>query len=129
MIYQDLQDQVDDDPDHVAAECTRLVEENPDDPLALFLLGHVYAMAERFGLAVNIFRRVVQIQPKKAVAWNNLGMALHGLKSTEALDAFTRAWQLENKAPYAANIASAHLEQCRWKEALKWSEKALANDA
>jgi hypothetical protein len=127
-VYQALQDQVNEDPDHVAAECTRLLDENPDDALALFLLGHVYAMAERFGLAANIFRRVVEMQPKKAVAWNNLGMSLHGIKSPGALDAFTRAWQLDSKAPYAANIASAHLEQCRWKDALKWAEKAIALD-
>ena len=127
-IYQELQDQVESDPDHVAAECTRLLDANPNDALALFLLGHVYAMAERFGLAINIFKRVVQLEPKKPMAWNNLGMAYHGLKSPDALDAFHKALNLDHKAVYLANIASAHLEQCHWKQALEWSDRAIASD-
>lgn len=128
-IYSDLQSKVESDPDHVAAECYRLLDKDPEDALALFLLGHVYAMAERFGLAVNMFRRVVQIKPTRAEAWNNLGMAYHGLKSVHALDCFHKAWNIEKKASYAANIASAHVELCHWNDALQWADKSLAIDS
>ena len=120
VIYQALKDQIDSDPDLVASECTRLLNENPDDWQALFLLGYVYSMAERFGLAVTVFHRLTQLAPKKGEGWNNLGMAYHGLKDTKALGSFMTAWGLEKKASYAANIGSAYLEQCRWKEALEW---------
>lgn len=128
-IYQELQSQIESDPDHVASECTRLLEKDPDDALALLLMGYVNSLAERFGLAVNLFKRVTQINPKSHQAWNYLGMAYHGMKSAHALDAFHKAWQLEKKATYAANIASAHLELCHWQDALKWSEKAIQMDA
>lgn len=127
-IYQALKDQVESDPDLVAGECTRLLNENPDDVQALFLLGYVYSMAERFGLAVAVFHRLVQIAPKKGEGWNNLGMAYHGLKDVKALDCFQRAWGLEQKGSYAANIGSAHLEQCRWPQALEWAGRALKMD-
>lgn len=124
-IYKELQALVDSEPDFVVAECTRLLDENPDDAPALLLLGYVYSMAERFGLAVNVFHRVVSLLPKKPEGWNNLGMAYHGLKDPKALGSFMTAWGLEKKASYAANIGSAYLEQCRWKDALEWSGKAL----
>lgn len=127
-IYTDLQGLVDSDPDRVVAECTRLLDKDPDDALALYLLGYVYSMAERFGLAVNTFKRVVQLKPERAEGWNNLGMAYHGLKSVHALDCFHKAWNIEKKASYAANIASAHLELCHWKEAKAWADKAVKLD-
>lgn len=127
-IYTELQSQIDSNPDHVVAECTKLLDKNPDDALALFLMGYVYAMAERFGLAINTFKRVTSLKPEKAESWNNLGMAYHGLKSVQALDCFHKAWNIEQKASYAANIASSHLELCHWKEAKAWADKAIALD-
>lgn len=127
-IYTDLQSKIDSDPDYVVAECIKLLDKNPDDALALFIMGYVYAMAERFGLAINTFKRVVSLKPDKAESWNNLGMAYHGLKSVQALDCFHKAWNIEQKASYAANIASAHVELCHWKEAKAWADKAVALD-
>ena len=128
-IYTELKDRIESDPDLVAGECTRLLNENPDDWQALFLLGYVYSMAERFGLAVTVFHRLTQLAPKKGEGWNNLGMAYHGLKDPKALGSFMTAWGLEKKASYAANIGSAYLEQCRWKDALEWAQKAIAMDS
>jgi tetratricopeptide (TPR) repeat protein len=126
LNYKELEPLIDSDPDHVAAVCTQQLDKDPDDALALFLLGTVYARAERFGLAVNVFKRVVQLKPKRPESWNNLGMAYHGLKSPVALDCFHKAWKLEKRAAYAANIASAHIEQCRWKDALEWADRSLS---
>lgn len=127
-IYTELQSQVESDPDHVAAECYKLLDKNPDDHLAMFLLGHVFSMAERFGLAVSLFDRVTKLHPQRAQGWNNLGMAYHGIKHRSAIDCFFKAWELEKKGSYAANIASAHLEQCHWGKALEWAKKAIDMD-
>ena len=52
-IYTELQDLIDDDPDEVVRRCMLLLNDNPDDSLALFLMGIVYSRAERFGMAVK----------------------------------------------------------------------------
>ena len=72
-IYKALQDKISSDPDYVVAECIKLLDVNPDDVGALFMLGYIYTTAERFGLAIAIFRRVVDLTPKKPDCWNNLG--------------------------------------------------------
>ena len=85
-------------------------------------------MAERYGLAATVFHRLTQIAPNKGEGWNNLGMAYHGLKHPQAMYSFLQAWRLEKKASYAANIGSAHLEQCDWLKAREWAAKALQMD-
>jgi hypothetical protein len=128
-IYKALQDKISSDPDYVVAECIKLLDVNPDDVGALFMLGYIYTTAERFGLAIAIFRRVVDLTPKKPDCWNNLGIAYHGLKSTKAMDCFKKAWGLKQTAFYAANIASAHLEQCEWDKAREWAARAISMDS
>jgi len=127
-IYKELQEKITSDPDYVVAECIKLLDANPDDISALFILGYVYTTAERFGLAIAIFRRVVDLTPNKPDSWNNLGIAYHGLKSPVAMECFQKAWQIKPSGTYAANIASCHLEQCEWPEALRWAKKALDFD-
>lgn len=113
------------DPDEVVRRCTLMLDKDPEDALALFLMGTIYAKAERFGLAINVMRRVCDIRPTRAEAWSNLGMAYQGLKSDKALEAYHIAWELENKAAFAANIASAHVDRQDYQTGLKWAEKAL----
>jgi hypothetical protein len=105
-----------------------LLDANPDDALALFLLGSIYAKAERFGLAANIFRRVVDIRPQRAEGWNNLGMALEGLhRDDEARKIFLEAWQRDSKNPnYASNIALTYMEQGNYSKAIEWCNKAFS---
>lgn len=120
-----------DDPDEAHRQCRLLLDANPDDALALFLLGSIEAKAERFGLAANIFRRVVDLKPQRAEGWNNLGMALEGLhRDDEARKAFLKAHGLDAKNPsYLANVALTYLEQRDYKTAIEWCQKAFKLDA
>lgn len=124
-IYQELQALSEEDPDEVVRRCTQLLDVNPDDALALFLMGSVYAKAERFGLAINVFKRVCDLKPQRAEAWSNLGMAYQGLKAEKALSCYQQAWSIENKPSYAANIASFHVDKQNYQSALEWANKAL----
>ncbi len=74
---------LDDDPDDAHRRCRVLLDVNPYAPPSLFLIGSIEARCERFGLAVNIFRRVVDLKPDRAEAWNNVGMALEGMHKPE----------------------------------------------
>jgi tetratricopeptide (TPR) repeat protein len=90
------------------------VQWSPSDVDALVALSVVLVQprtgadnAKRFAEAENAARRAVQLQPKNAVAWDRLGVALQsrGLFNTETENAYRRAVELD---PEFA-VAYAHL--------------------
>lgn len=128
-IYTDLQELAKSDPDAVVSECVKLLDVNPEDSLALFLMAQVYAEAEKFGMAANLFRRVADLRPEKSEAWNNLGMALEGLKvHDKAMGHFRKAWSLEKRANYASNIGNCYLSQQQYQQSREWALKAQKID-
>jgi hypothetical protein len=128
--YSDIQALIEQDPDEAHRRAVDLLNKNPNDPLALFLIGTVYAKAERFGLAYNVFKRVTDLRPERAETWNNLGMCLEGLhREEEARQAFLEAWKRDKKtANYPANVALTHMEQREYAKALEWCSKAFQID-
>ena len=111
-------------------ECAKLLDKNRDDALALFLMGQIYAEAERFGAAYLVFKRVTEIKPEKSEAWNNLGMACEGLKDhAESMRHFEKAWSIEKRANYASNIGNCYLSLQDYEKARQWAKKALSIDA
>lgn len=128
--YQEIQALIEDDPDEAHRQARLLLDKNPEDALALFLLGTIEAKAERFGLAYNLFRRVTEIKPDRAEGWNNVGMALEGMHLEEpARKAFLEAWNRDKKNPnYPGNVALTYLEQRDYKKALEWCERAFKLD-
>lgn len=129
-VYQEIQGLLEEDPDEAVRRCYALLDKNPEDALALFLIGSVYAKAERFGLAYNMFMRVVEIRPERAEAWNNVGMALEGLHlNGQAREAFMEALKRDPKnAGYPANVALTYMEQRDYKKALEWCSRAFKLD-
>ena len=128
--YQEIQALIEDDPDEAHRRCRELLNTNPDDPLALFLIGTIEAKCERFGLAYNIFRRVVDLKPERAEAWNNVGMALEGMHFPgRAREAFLEAWKRDKgNASYPANVALTFLEERKYQQTLEWCAKAFSLD-
>jgi hypothetical protein len=128
-IYADLEQLAKEDPDGAVRECALLLDKNPDDALALFLIGTIYAEAERCGAAANMFRRVCDLRPEKSEGWNNLGMAYEGLKRpNEAVEYFRKAWGIDKKATYASNIGNCYLAQEQFDIAIQWAQRALLID-
>ena len=121
---------IESDPDEAHRIVNGLLNDDPDDALALFVAGSIYARGDRMGVALQLFRRCAQLAPHRSEAWNNVGMALSGVQRfREARDAFLEAIKREPKnAGYVANVAMTHLEENDYKAALKWADKALAID-
>lgn len=129
-VYTDLSELAKEDPDEAVRRCILLLDENPDDSLALFVMASVYAEGERFGMAANLFERVAALRPEKGEAWNNLGMALDGLKQHDrALEHFHWAWGIEKKASYASNIGNGFLAKGKFDVAREWAKRALEIDS
>lgn len=106
-----------------------LLNEDADDPQALYLMGSIYAAAGRMGMAHACFLRVTQLSPRRPEGWNGLGMALQHLwRSKEARECFQRALKLRNSAAYHANIATTYVEASEPKLAVQHADKALALD-
>lgn len=128
-LYADLQEKAKTDPDGVVYECISLLDKNHEDALALFLLGQIYAEAEKFGMAYNVFKRITELKPEKSEAWNNLGMACEGRKDhIESMRHFQKAWSIEKRASYASNIGNCYLSRQDYPTAVTWARKALAID-
>jgi len=89
--------------------------------------------AKRFADAESFARRAVQLQPKNAVAWDRLGVALQarGLFNAETENAYRRAVELDPQFPVAyAHLARVLNRLGRRDEAAPLYEKAtqLAKD-
>ncbi|HEY3039393.1 MAG TPA: tetratricopeptide repeat protein [Pyrinomonadaceae bacterium] len=89
--------------------------------------------AKRFVDAESFARRAIQLQPKNAVAWDRLGVALQarGLFNNETENAYRRAVELDPQFPVAyAHLARVLNRLGRRDEAAQLYEKAteLAKD-
>ena len=66
-----------------------------NDEEALYALGRLYAMQNRFPKAVEKLEAAVRINPKNYKAWDNLGVCYDALgRDADALRSFTRALDL-----------------------------------
>lgn len=120
---------IDDDPDATNRLCIEVLNEEPDNPKALFLMATVLLRAERFGLAYNILKRCEAMASRPEIL-NNLGMALEGMHhDAEARKCFIKAYEGDKKtANYPANVAMTWLQESRFDKAIEWSDKALRLD-
>lgn len=128
--YQQALALISEDPDEAHRRCRELLNKDPDDAQALFLMGTIESRAERFGVAYNLFKRVVDLKPHRAEAWNNVGMALEGLhKNERAREAFLEAWKRDKKVSnYPANVALTFMEERQYSKAIEWCHKAFQLD-
>lgn len=103
-----------------------VLNENVDDPIALYLAAQALQKSGRWGLAYNLFKRVSQLQPDRSEPWNMAGMCLEKMwKLDEAESCFKQALK-RNPANHAAiqNMSLIEINRCRPDEALKWVERA-----
>lgn len=116
------------------------VQWSPSDVDALIALSVVLVQprtgagnAKRFADSESFARRAVQLQPKNAVAWDRLGVALQarGIFNNETEQAYRRAVELDAEFPVAyAHLARVLKRLGRAEEAAPLYEKAtvLAKD-
>lgn len=120
---------LDDDPDHAAHLANDILRDDPTQQAALFILGTVNARAERYGVSLALFERIVKINPKRHEAWSNVGMALIECGDyAGAVEAFKRAKSLSDLPSYMANLGAAYLQLGNYAEAIKWAKKSIAVD-
>lgn len=107
-----------------------LLNENPYDEGLLFCLGDLYLRVEHTGLAVNLLSNLVQINPKHAQAWCNLGI---GYRKEQRLFEAKRCWMQAigiegDTVEVCSNMAGLYSDNAQPEEALEWLDRALAID-
>lgn len=120
---------LDDDPDEAATIAADITRDDPDNQAALFIIATAYSRAERYAIAQALFERITRLNPKRHEAWSNLGMCLQSNDdSGKARDCFRRAFEIEPRASYAANLATTWITDANFPEAMRWARKSLDMD-
>jgi tetratricopeptide (TPR) repeat protein len=86
---------------------TQSVEKDPNNPLALYLLGRAKYNEKHFEEAIRFFTECLKLDPKNAKAEDNLGLSYQALgRSEEALAAYRAA---TGGAPGAERLSEPYL--------------------
>ena len=119
------------DPDEAHGILIDLLNKNPDDARALFVMARLYVHGGRHAIALHLMRACAKLAPAKDAVWNDLGMTLSSVQRfREAREAFLEAVKrAPREAGHIANVAMTYLEESNWKKALDWAQRALDIDA
>lgn len=104
-----------------------MLEDDPNDPAALFSLGYIYIEADKNPFAYMCFKRASVSEPKRPAIWNNLGRACMEMdRYDEALTYFLKAVELDpNYALGYTSVASCLLSMGRYDEAIRYDQESL----
>jgi tetratricopeptide (TPR) repeat protein len=104
------------------------LNERPERPEALYLMGHVLRQQGNVGLALPLFAKALSLEQRVPNIWMNYGACLHDLNRWEdAIKAFTVVHaQLPQDDMPPANIAGSIVNMGKWHDAINWADKALA---
>lgn len=103
----------------------RAIERSPNLSYLHNNLGYNLLQQKRTSEAVGEFKRALAIDPRSAIATNNLALALLGKPDPEPREALARWQTITDAATAHNNLASYLIEQGRYKEAHKQLEIAL----
>jgi tetratricopeptide (TPR) repeat protein len=105
-----------------------LLEQDPNDAVALNFLGIIHLEMKNFHLAYQYFRRALQENPKLAPVWGNFGLSAHELgRNDEAINAYMKSAECDNEYIKAyVNSAAVFIEEARWDDAEKACNNAVS---
>jgi tetratricopeptide (TPR) repeat protein len=121
--------------DQALSSCRLVLEREPENAEAHYLLGMIYLKKKMTAEARASFLRTVHLTPSQPStwpdAWNNLGMlAAQEGRSEEAIENLKEAIKLNPGYTVALeNLGNVYRQQHRWAEAQATLERALETDS
>lgn len=108
-----------------------ILDDNPNDPDALFLFGSIAIHQDKRGLAYNIYARCAKLVPDNPSVWINYGRCQddteEGWKAAEWC--FKKALEFNAQSTAAmGNLAALNIQRCNVKDAKIWAKRALKID-
>lgn len=103
---------------------------DPSSTTILFALGTLYLRKKYNALAIQVYKRALEINDKLACVWNNLGFVYREEQKRElAEDAFVKASKLNpNDADCWANLGGLYVADGRPEKAIVYMDRALKVD-
>lgn len=100
---------------------------NPDDAIALYLLGSAHIHKQNYGQGLMLLSQSVEIDPQLDFAWHNLGIAYRNVERyDDAIKAYAKCLQISpERADTMAMMAGAYVNIGNPKPGIEWAEKAL----
>ena len=116
---------MDRDPDKAVKVACELLNDEPDNPDALMLIGYLFQRAGRHGLAAAILKRATQIAPQRGELWAGLGVSYQRMgDEIRARQMFQEgARRGDNK--YEHEIATTYLEEADFARAERYARRVL----
>lgn len=110
--------------------CNYALNDDPDKPETLYLMGATMRAMGNLGLAYQVLRRALAQEQKQVNLWMTYAATLHDLHQyDEAREAMLIAHRMvPNDAMPLANIGAGYVQQGKWRDAMEWCNKALAID-
>jgi tetratricopeptide (TPR) repeat protein len=107
-----------------------LLNDDPDRPETLFLLGSTLRQMGNIGLALNCLSKALAKEQKHPNLWMAYAATLHDMNRwDEAIEAFSIVHKmLPQDAMPIANIAAGYVQQGKWREAINQADQALKLD-
>lgn len=107
-----------------------LLNEHPESPELLYLMGTVLRAQGHIGLALPIFSKALSMEQRQPNLWLNYAATLHDLNRwDDAIQAFSVVHgMLPNDAMPLANISASNVQKGRWHDAINWADKSLKLD-
>lgn len=102
-------------------------ETGPEALEAYNNLGVAYLYLKRYAEAMDIFERLILLDPRHASAYNNLGKAHYEQGDNErAINNFKRAIEIAPEVPLPyINLARVYIDAQRYEDAIKTCQRAL----
>lgn len=109
---------------------SELLNEDPDNPEALYLCGVVLRAQGHVGMALSPLSRALAKEQRQPNLWMHYAACLHDVhKYDDAREAFMVVHKAMPDDPMPiANIASGYIQQGKAAEAVRWADRALAID-
>ncbi len=107
---------------------SELLNENPDEPQALYLAGCIMRTQGHIGIALQLLRRALGLNQKHPNLWMHYGACLHDVhRYEEARECFRQVLKmLPDDIMPLANIAASYVQEGKSREAIEYADQALA---
>lgn len=105
-----------------------VLNEQPDRPEALYLMGAAQRQLGNAGLAKTILAKALSQEQRQPNLWMAYAASLHDLNQwKEAIEAFTVVHNMVPTDPMPiANIGASYVQMGKWHDAMTWADKSLA---
>ena len=103
-----------------------VLNDEPENPQALFMAGYILMSDEKWGLAYSLYKRCEELYPPYSEVYNNMGMCLEFIDHEKALVCFDKAIDLDpSNAMAVANKGLIYSYMGQPEKCIELSTKAI----